>query len=222
MSKNIFIVGIGGSLGNAIHSFYKDKYEFKVFGSTTKKEKKDEFIFYLDLMDYNSIEALPQLEIDHLIITSGCEPKYNIINMTESHLQTMFGIHVLGPMLLIQKVKSMLKENSSITFISSPAAWQGSYDPTYAAVKGAVNSLVRTLAKDFAPKTRVNALSPSLIENSTVFNGMTADFKQRHIDRALNKRLLTLAECVEGIDFILKNKHYTGQILHLNGGMIYG
>jgi hypothetical protein len=51
---------------------------------------------------------------------------------------------------------------------------------------------------------------------------MTPDFKQRHIDRTLNKRLLTLAECVDGIDFILKSKHYTGQILHLNGGMIYG
>ena len=222
MKNNIFVIGIGGSLGSAINTFYKDKSDYKVLGSTTKKEKQNEFIFYLDLMDIKSIEALPELEIDHLIITSGYEPKYNIIDMTESHLQKMFGIHVVGPMLLIQKVKSMLKEKSSITFISSPAAWQGSYDPTYAAVKGAVNSLVRTLAKDFAPRTRVNALSPSLIENSTVFNGMTEDFKQRHIDRALNKRLLTLAECVDGIDFILKNKHYTGQILHLNGGMIYG
>lgn len=222
MTKNIFIVGLGGSLGSAISTFYQNQGDFNVYGSTTKSASVNEFVFHLDLMDIKSIEALPELEIDHLIITSGFEPKYNIIDMTESHLQKMFGIHVVGPMLLIQKVKSMLKKKSSITFISSPAAWQGSYDPTYAAVKGAVNSLVRTLAKDFAPKTRVNALSPSLIENSTVFNGMTEDFKQRHKDRALNKRLLTLVECVDGIDFILKNKHYTGQILHLNGGMIYG
>lgn len=222
MQQTIFIVGIGGSLGQALYSFYSQQNNYNVLGSTTKKENTSDSIFYIDFMDKTSIDNLPNLTIDHLIITSGYEPKHNLDDMTEIHLQKMFGIHVLGPMLLMQKMKSMLTDNSSITLISSPAAWQGSYDPTYAAVKGAVNGLVRTLAKDFAPKTRVNALSPSLIESSTVFNGMTPDFKQRHIDRTLNKRLLTLDECVDGIDFILKNKHYTGQILHLNGGMIYG
>lgn len=222
MKKNIFIVGIGGSLGSAIAAFYQNQDDFMVYGSTTKKENVSDSTFHLDLMDESSLEALPDIEIDHLIITSGYEPKYNLNDMSSAHLQKMFGVHVIGPILLVQKVEPLLRKDSSITLISSPAAWQGSYDPTYAAVKGAVNSLVRTLTKDLAPKTRVNALSPSLIENSTVFNGMTPDFKEKHINKALNKRLLTLDECVDGIDFILKNKHFTGQILHLNGGMIYG
>lgn len=220
--KNVFIVGIGGSLGSAIHSLYQNSNEFNVFGSTTNSSNIAENIVYLDLMDSLTVDSMPLIELDHLIITSGYEPKYNIQEMTETHMNKMFGIHVLGPLLLIKKITGLLRERSSITFISSPAAWQGSYDPAYAAVKGAVNSLVRTLAKDLAPRTRVNALSPSLIESSTVYTGMTEDFKQRHIDRTLNKRLLTLEECLEGIDFILKNEHFTGQILHLNGGMIYG
>jgi 3-oxoacyl-[acyl-carrier protein] reductase len=222
MQKTIFIVGIGGSLGKALHNYFSHQNQYLVLGSTSQKANITDSVFFIDLMDKKSIDELPNIEIDHLIITSGYEPKYNLDEMSEVHLNKMFGIHVLGPMLLLQKMKPFLTSESSITFLSSPAAWQGSYDPTYAMVKGAVNSLVRTLAKDLAPMTRVNALSPSLIENSTVFNGMTSDFKQRHIDRTLNKRLLTLDECVEGVDFILKSKHYSGQILHLNGGMIYG
>lgn len=220
--KNIFIVGIGGSLGSAIHACYQKRDEFNVFGSTTKSSTISENIVHLDLMDPLSIDSMPSVELDHLIITSGYEPQYNIQEMTEMHLNKMFGIHVIGPMLLVKKISGLLREHSSITFISSPAAWQGSYDPAYAAVKGAVNSLVRTLARDLAPRTRVNALSPSLIEFSTVYTGMTDDFKQRHIDKTLNKRILTLEECVAGVDFILKTEHFTGQILHLNGGMIHG
>jgi 3-oxoacyl-[acyl-carrier protein] reductase len=220
--QNIFIVGIGGSLGNVLHKYYNEDVNYKVYGGTTKIENQSESIFFIDFMNSSSINNLPHIPIDHLIITAGYEPKFNLDQMTESHLGNMIGIHLSGPILLIQKMQSMLSDRSSITFISSPAAWQGSYDPTYAAVKGAVNGLVRTLAKDLAPRTRVNAFSPSLIEESTVFNGMTPDFKQRHIDRTLNKRLLTLDECIDAIEFIINSKHFTGQILHLNGGMVYG
>lgn len=222
MKENIFIVGVGGSVGRAIYNFYENDDNFFVFGSSTKKNNLESNIFYLDFCDIETIDELPNLKIDHLIIASGYEPKYNIKETTDTHLQKMFKIHILGPMMLIQKMLNMLSTESSITFWGSPAAWQGSYDPAYAAVKGATNSLIRTLSKDLAPNTRVNALSPSLIKDSTVFKTMTDDFKNKHISNTLNKRLITLDECVKGIDFILKNKHYTGQILHLNGGMIYG
>tara|TARA_Y100000310_G_scaffold322082_1_gene380641 strand:+ start:33 stop:707 length:675 start_codon:yes stop_codon:yes gene_type:complete len=222
IKKNIFIVGIGGSVGKAIYNFYKNDNNFSVFGSSTKKDNLENNIFYLDFCNTETIDKLPDLKIDHLIITSGYEPKYNIKETTNIHLEKMFKIHILGPMMLIQKMLNMLSNESSITFLGSPAAWQGSYDPAYAAVKGATNSLIRTLSKDLAPNTRVNALSPSLIKNSTVFNSMTEDFKNKHISNTLNKRLITMGECIDGINFILKSKHYTGQILHLNGGMVYG
>jgi|TARA_R110001592_G_C13160602_1_gene748904 3-oxoacyl-[acyl-carrier protein] reductase len=222
MKQNIFIVGIGGSVGKAIYDFYKNNDNFSVFGSSTKKDNLEGNTFYLDFCNNKTIDKLPNIKIDHLIIASGYEPKYNIEETTNIHLEKMFKIHILGPMMLIQKMLNMLSTESSITLLSSPAAWQGSYDPAYASVKGATNSLIRTLSKDLAPNTRVNALSPSLIKSSTVFNSMTEDFKDKHISNTLNKRLITLDECVEGIDFILKSKHYTGQILHLNGGMIYG
>ena len=220
--ENILIIGSGGSLGNAFYTEFNKLSAYRVFGTTTKIDKINDHIFHLDFMKDETIYSFPKEPFHHIIIAAGYEPSANLIETSDEHIDKMFRIHVSKPLLFLQQILNQLMEHSSITFISSPAAWQGSYDPAYAAVKGAINSLVRTLAKDLSPKTRVNALSPSLIEDSTVFKGMTNDFKQRHIDRTLNKRLLTLPECVEAMKFIIGSEHYTGQILHLNGGMIYG
>jgi 3-oxoacyl-[acyl-carrier protein] reductase len=220
--KSILVVGISGSLGKTFYDGFKSLKQYEVYGTSTKKENINEKVFHLDILDANSIELFPSKQFDHVIIAAGYEPSSNLQDSNEQHIEKMFRIHAIGPMLFIKRIQAQLSDQSSITLISSPAAWQGSYDPSYAAVKGAVNAMVRTLAKDLAPKTRVNALSPSLIQDSTVFNGMTDDFKQRHVNRTLNKRLLTLPECFDAIQFIIEAKHYTGQILHLNGGMIYG
>ena len=222
MKDTILIIGINGSLGKEIKKYYESKNNFQVFGTTSNIKNVTKNIFLLDFLNIETIKNFKNLNINHLIITSGYEPKYNLKNINLKHLNKMFNIHVIGPMMLIQKMQNMFKKNSTITFLSSPAALQGSYDPSYSAVKGATNSLVRTLAKDLAPNIRVNALSPSLIKDSTVYKSMTNDFKNKHLNNTLNKKLLLANECVNAIDFILKNNHYTGQILHLNGGMIYG
>lgn len=222
MKSKILIIGINGSLGKELKNYYESKDDIEVYGTTSKPEYVSKRIFLLDFLNIETIKKIKNISINHVIIASGYEPKYNLIETNLEHLNKMFNIHVIGPMMLIQHLLFMLKKNSTITFLSSPAAFQGSYDPSYSAVKGATNSLVRSLAKDLAPNTRVNGLSPSLIKDSTVYKRMTFDFKKKHINNTLNKRLLTVEECVESINFIIKNEHFTGQILHLNGGMIYG
>ena len=222
MNKTLLIVGIGGTIGKSLLDFYDENKNFTVYGTSTKKDNLKENIFHLDFLKSETIHNLPEFKIDHLIIASGYKPKFNLDQMTESHLKKMFDIHLTGPMLLIKKIKEQLSNNSSVTLISSPAAWQGSYDPAYSAVKGGTNSFIRTMAKDLAPTTRVNAVSPSLIEGSTVFRGMSEDFKKIHLEKTLNKKMLTVDQCVHAIDFILNHQHFTGQILHINGGMIYG
>lgn len=222
MNKNIVIIGVGGSLGSTLKNHLESQDAGVIFGTTSQKNACTTHVYYLDFMDDSSIENFPDFQIDHLIICAGYEPKHNLSQSSKAHIEKMFRIHVIGPMLLLKRVQNNFTTDSSVTFISSVAAYQGSYDPSYSAVKGAINSLIRTFAKDFAPNTRVNAIAPSLINDSTVFNGMTEDFKKNHIERTLNKRLLSLEECCEAIDFIINAKHYTGQVLHLNGGTIYG
>ncbi len=219
--KKILIVGINGTIGKALNRLLGDEYE--IYGTTSKLENTSENMLYLDFSLPESIDNFySSFNFDHIIVTAGKEPQRNLNESDYTHILSMFNIHVMGPLLFIKNIANEINEGGSITFISSPAAYQGSYDPSYAAVKGAINALVRTLAKDLAPKIRVNAMSPSLIIDSPVYNRMTNDFRAKHINNSLTKTLTTSQQCAEGILFLIKGEQVTGQILHINGGLIYG
>lgn len=223
MKKNILVVGIYGTLGRALLNFYSENELVTVYGTTSRREAVSDTIVYLDLESNESINSFkPLTTFDHVIVASGYEPQFNLQNTNAHHILKMFAIHVIGPMLFLKNVYAYLQKGGSIVFISSPAAYKGSYDPAYATVKGAVNSLIKTLAKDFAGHLRVNALAPSLIVDSPVFERMTPDFREKHLRNTLTGMHTTAFQCAESINFILFNDQLTGQIIHLNGGMIFG
>ncbi len=220
--KKLLIIGINGTVGKAVAELATKK-DYEVFGTSSRKEKSSDKIFYLDFLNQKSVEDFDlKFEFDDVLITAGKEPQFNLYESSPNHIQDMFAIHVIGPILWIKKSAKKIKTGGSITFISSPAAYKGSYDPSYAAVKGAINSLVRTLAKDLAPEIRVNSFAPGLIENSPVFERMTPDFREKHLNATLTKRNTSAEDCAKSILFLMESPQITGQILHVNGGMIYG
>jgi len=134
----------------------------------------------------------------------------------------MMDIHLKGPIFLIKNIKNKIRENGSVILVSSVAANLGSYDPLYSTFKGGVNSMVKTLAREFKGKIRVNAISPSLIADSTVYHRMTEDFRLKHQNSTLSKRLLQPGEVAGAIFFLVENEHINGQIIHINGGQYFG
>ena len=148
--------------------------------------------------------------------------KINCNLLEEDHFDKMIGIHYAGRLWLVKQLQAKFSSEASIVFCSSVAAYKGSYDPTYASLKGAVNSLVRTLARELAPKVRVNAIAPGLVRDSPVYNRMTQDFKERHINASLTKTLLTEKELTDMFITLIKQKNLNGQIIHLNGGQYFG
>lgn len=218
--KTYLLVGGMGILGQAIHSFLIEKDQNSILTSSSDRENT----IKLDLLDRNSIEqAIDQIpNIDGLILAAGYEPQNSLKEMTAEHMDTMFGIHVTGPMWLIKKLQDKFNPGASIILISSVAAYKGSYDPCYATVKGATNALTRTLARELSPNVRVNAIAPSLVSGSPVFERMTPDFREKHLNATLNKRFLKPEECAHTAWFLINNDHITGQIIHLNGGQYFG
>lgn len=221
IKDKVLIIGGTGSLGTSMVKKLKSSYKNILLTHTRPSNNN---IHQLDLEDADSIKNLASsLEnLNHVIFAAGYEPKQNLKNFDIDHANRMFNIHVIGPMLLISMIKEKFLSKSSITFISSVASYKGSYDPTYAAAKGAINSLTRTLANELAPKTRVNSIAPSLINNSKVFRGMTPDFRDKHLKASILNKFLSSNECSEAILFLMSNNHITGQILHINGGQYFG
>lgn len=218
--KNVLIIGWRGTVGSACATLFENN-GYDVIGTTSDPAATNERLFWLDFNNDSSIEnfSLTQ-QIDHVIIASGAEPSKNLYQTSKQHLHQMMNIHVTGPMLLLRKITGNITPGGCIVFLSSPAALKGSYDPGYAAAKGATNALIKTLAKDLGPSVRINGVSPGLIEDSTVYKTMTPDFRERHLNNALTKKLTTVMECAEAVYFMCMNKQITGQVLQVSGGMV--
>lgn len=92
------------------------------------------------------------------------------------------GVNLTGVFLTVRNaIRGMLAAGvgGSIVCTSSPAAfvgWSGGGNAAYAASKGGVSAMVRSLALDYAPQgIRVNAVVPGITRTPLVTAGVTAD-----------------------------------------------
>ena len=91
-----------------------------------------------------------------------------------------------------------------------------------AAAKGAVEGLVRSLAAEWAPKIRVNAIAPALIDTPLAARLLSSPEKREALAlRYSLKRIGTPADAAALARFLLSNESswMTGQVVGVDGGM---
>ena len=119
---------------------------------------------------------------------------------------------------LMKKVNAKALEN--ILLISSLASVRGEAgNSVYAASKGAINSLVYSLARELAPNIRVNALMPGAIETPMI----KIILDEEYINDTIKDTPLGLVgqqDVVDYVDFLTSHKarKITGQTLFIDGG----
>jgi len=114
-------------------------------------------------------------------------------------------------------------ENASIVLFSTVAVQTGfNFHSQVAVSKGAIEGLSRSLAAEFAPKIRVNAIAPSLTDTGLASKLLSSEEKkQANAERHPLKKIGTPKDIAEMAVFLLSEKAnwITGQILHVDGGM---
>jgi NAD(P)-dependent dehydrogenase (short-subunit alcohol dehydrogenase family) len=163
-------------------------------------------------------------KVDHLIYTPGSinlKPFHRITN--EEWIQE-FNINVLGAVQTIRLFLPALKQgtNSSVTLFSSVAAQTGMpFHTSIAAMKGAVEGLTRSLAAEFAPHIRVNAIAPSLTETPLAEKlTATPEKKESAGKRHPLQRIGTAQDQADAAIFLMFHAPWmTGQILKVDGGL---
>lgn len=109
-------------------------------------------------------------ELGGLVYAIGTINLKSIRRLTKEDFLQDFSLNALGAALAVQGALPALKKGgtgASIVLISSVAASRGF--PMHASIsmaKGAVEGLTVALAAELAPTIRVNAIAPSLLENS--------------------------------------------------------
>lgn len=122
---------------------------------------------------------------------------------------------------LIKSLLPLLSEGSSIVNISSIAGHQGSVAHTaYATAKGGVLALTKSLSIELAPRTRVNTISPGLIDTA-MMQGMSDEKRSEMMNRTPLKRLGQPDEIAQVIIFLCSAgaSYITGENIHVNGGL---
>jgi len=130
-----------------------------------------------DVTDLHSVEALAELiertfhRVDILVNNAGVYEFLPLENVSDDHFHRLFDLNVLGLLLTSKEAaKHFGADGGSIINISSVA---GIISPAsasvYASTKAAVDSVTRSLAKEFgARKIRVNSINPGLVETEGV------------------------------------------------------
>ena len=129
-----------------------------------------------------------------------------------------------APALLTRALLPRMARDSSITFISSIAAFRGSaHGAHYAAAKGALIGLTRSLALELAPKVRVNAVAPGYVDTNMLRDDTPLKRKQRAAEVPLG-RIGRPEEVAGAVSYLsgADGRYVTGQVLHVNGGLWMG
>jgi len=136
-----------------------------------------------------------------------------------------FEVNVVGAVRCLQAVERTLKkaENAAIVLFSTVAVQRGMpFHAGVAAAKGAVEGLTRSLAAEYAPNVRVNAIAPSLTDTPLAGKLLATDEKrQASADRHPLKRVADAEEIAAMAAFLLSEKaaFVTGQIIGMDGGL---
>jgi 3-oxoacyl-[acyl-carrier protein] reductase len=228
MENNIIIVGASSSIGKSIISKFRSPSTHIIASYFTKKDIKPEDNIHpleLDLKREQSIENfikkvhLLASHIDTAIFLAGILPGKNLKEYNLADMEKVMTINFTGQAKVIKGLLPLLDSDSQIIMISSISARRGSYDPIYAASKGAILAFVKSLAVGLGG-VRVNAIAPGLIEDSTMYKEMSVDRQELHRQQTSQKRLLCMSDLADVIYDISQShwKHLNGACIDLNGG----
>jgi len=134
-----------------------------------------------------------------------------------------YQINFLGAVKSIKQYLPNLQlgESPSIVLFSTVAVQTGmSFHASIASAKGAIEGLTRSLAAEFAPKIRVNAIAPSLTATPLADKLINNESKLKASEeRHPLKKIGATSDISNAVEFLLNANWMTGQIIHLDGGM---
>jgi NAD(P)-dependent dehydrogenase (short-subunit alcohol dehydrogenase family) len=88
---------------------------------------------------------------------------------------------------------------------------------TVSTVNGGVDGLVRTMALELAP-IRVNAIHPGIVGDSPFWAGKPDQVLDGYRARTPSGVLATMADIVDAVDFLARNRSITATSLYVDGG----
>ncbi|MGD2185068.1 MAG: SDR family oxidoreductase [Desulfobacterales bacterium] len=228
-AKNFLIIGGSSGIGlEVVKALHESDDEIFVGSRTNDQLSQLDGVHHIPLdvqAEPFNLGGLPEV-LHGMAYCPGTIRLKPFQRLTKDDFLEDLEINFLGAVKTIQACLSQLKKSAtgaSIVLFSTVAVKAGMpFHASVAGAKAAVEGLTRSLAAEFAPRIRVNAIAPSLTDTPLAHNLLSSEEKrQASAERHPLKRIGVPQEIARLAVHLLSDASawLTGQIIHVDGGM---
>lgn len=163
--------------------------------------------------------------IDGFVANAGVWPAEDtpLAAMTDARWRSTLAQNLDQVFLTTKAALGLMRPGGAIVLVSSTAGQRGeAYHADYAATKGALISLTKSLCQECAPAVRVNCVAPGWVDTEMSAAPYADGGKERIAQTIPLKRVPPPEDIAAPIVFLLSDwaRHVTGEILNVNGGSV--
>ncbi|WP_341523364.1 SDR family oxidoreductase [Pseudomonas sp. G.S.17] len=238
MKKKVVITGAANGIGRAAamaclaEDFYVIAADKDVAGleSLLAEAGSDRLeVIGADFADLSTLKTfIPQLYARHeslsgLVNNAGIYHGQSVFDYSDAQIDEMYTVNLKSLIYLSRDFARREMSSGgtcSIVNVTSVAGEVGSLDALYGATKAGVIGLTKANAWNFAPSIRVNAVSPALVRNTSIFNRIPEHRRREYERQEILKEPIQPSGVADVIVFLLgeKSRHLTGQVIAVDNG----
>lgn len=163
--------------------------------------------------------------IDFLVVNHGVWPPDDVplAAMPPTQWASTIAQNLDACFYLVRAFVPRINKGGAIVFVASTAAQRGEgFHADYAASKGGVVALTKSLCVELAPHIRVNCVAPGWVDTEMAAKPYAGGGKQHIAGSIPLGRVAAAADIAGPILFLCSDlaRHVTGEILNVNGGSV--
>jgi 3-oxoacyl-[acyl-carrier protein] reductase len=222
MAKKLALV-FGGSRGIGAACVEALQGEFEVAATSTAQADIQNAGDVKRVFD--EVEKRYGRKIDCVVANAGINvPPGPMAQFDPANFRKLVEVNIVGAFNVLAEAARRVADGGSIVALSTSLVRHAAPGlGPYSATKAAVESMVRSMAKELAPrKVRVNAVAPGPVDTDLFHAGKTDEANARMAALSPFNRIGMPREVAEVVAFLASDKAswVQGQVVQPNGGMV--